>query len=66
MDDFQEYPKWKYNPTQEPVIVQDADSEAALGDGWADSPFADEPLSPLEISEGSGTRKRTRRKAPSE
>ena len=38
------YPRWKYSPTQPPVIVADPTSEAALGDGWYDTPnFPAEP-----------------------
>jgi hypothetical protein len=35
---YQEYPKWKYHPDKEPLIVPDADSENALGSDWYDSP----------------------------
>ena len=33
-----EYPKYKYHPDREPVIVADAAAEAALGDGWFNLP----------------------------
>lgn len=35
---YQEFPKFKYHATLEPVIVQDPEEEAALGTEWADSP----------------------------
>lgn len=35
---YQEFPKFKYHATSEPVIVQDPEEEAALGSAWADSP----------------------------
>lgn len=35
---YQEFPKWKYHPDKEPVIVADYDAEKALGDDWYDSP----------------------------
>jgi hypothetical protein len=35
----QEYPKWKYHPTKEAVVVSDAQAEAALGEGWGDKPI---------------------------
>lgn len=50
---FQEFPKWKYHPQHEPVVVDDADAEKALGDGWGDSPVfvavaADAPAETVE------------------
>lgn len=38
--EFVEYPKWKYHSKKEAVIVADAEAEATLGRGWADSPAA--------------------------
>lgn len=38
MRKFQEFPKWKYHPEKEPLIVRDADAESALGQGWFDNP----------------------------
>lgn len=35
-----EYPKWLYHRTHEPVIVNDPDEHNALGRGWAEEPFA--------------------------
>lgn len=32
------YPCWRYHRTEPAVIVNDAVEEAALGDGWADTP----------------------------
>jgi hypothetical protein len=32
------YPAWRYHPTKPWVIVQSAKEDAALGDGWADTP----------------------------
>jgi hypothetical protein len=34
---FKEYPKWKYAAGKS-VIVEDADAEAELGDGWFNFP----------------------------
>jgi hypothetical protein len=34
----QEFPKWKYHPTQPARIVHDPTEEAALGDGWVNTP----------------------------
>jgi hypothetical protein len=35
---MQEYPKWKYHRTLPARTVNDPEQEAALGDGWADTP----------------------------
>jgi hypothetical protein len=35
---LQNYPKWKYHRSGRSIIVNDADAEAALGEGWSDSP----------------------------
>ena len=35
---YQEYPKWKYHPDKEPVMVPDAIEEEALGPDWFDRP----------------------------
>ena len=35
-----EYPKWKYHATEQPVVVESAEQEEALGKEWADSPAA--------------------------
>lgn len=43
---FQEFPKWKYGENGESLIVEDAEAEAALGDGWHDT-----PLPPQEASQ---------------
>lgn len=32
------HPKWKYHATEQAVVVDDDDSEQALGDGWFDTP----------------------------
>src|SRR6266704_2380446 len=34
----QRHPKWKYHRTGKSIIVQNSDAEAALGEGWGDSP----------------------------
>jgi hypothetical protein len=34
------YPKWMYHRTLPPVLVQDPDEQAALGDEWAVTPAA--------------------------
>ena len=40
---YQAYPKCKYHWTSDPATVKDADEEARLGGGWADSPAAFDP-----------------------
>jgi hypothetical protein len=35
---FQEFPKMKYHPKHEPIIVQNAEEENALGRGWVNTP----------------------------
>lgn len=35
-----EFPKWKYHRTKSPVVVNNPEQEAALGEGWADHPNA--------------------------
>ena len=37
--EFQAYPKWKYHATEMARMVNDASEEAALGEGWGDSPI---------------------------
>lgn len=37
---YQEYPKMKYHPDRDPVIVENYDAEQALGSDWFDSPTA--------------------------
>lgn len=39
-NEFQEFPKWKYHDANPPTLVNSADEEAALGDGWRDTPDA--------------------------
>lgn len=36
------YPTWRYHKEREPVVVNDAEADEALGKGWADRPFADQ------------------------
>lgn len=38
MSVFHEFPKWKYHPTKEAVVVPSQDAESALGDAWFDTP----------------------------
>ena len=33
-----QYPKWLYHRTNDPVIVNDPDEHLALGRGWEESP----------------------------
>ena len=35
---YQEFPKWKYHPTLDGKIVQNAQEERALGKGWYNTP----------------------------
>lgn len=34
------YPKFKYHKTLDAIVVNSADEEASLSEGWADSPAA--------------------------
>lgn len=44
---YQEFPKFKYHPELEAVIVHTPDEETALGDGWYNTP-ADFPQAEAE------------------
>ena len=47
--EYQEFPKWKYHPDKEAVVVQNADEEKALGADWFDRPdLAREALAELQ------------------
>lgn len=37
---YREYPKMRYHPDRDPVVVDDYDAEQALGPDWYDSPTA--------------------------
>lgn len=43
MTEFQEYPKWKYHPTEKARIVEGHAEEQALGEGWQDQPIPPAP-----------------------
>jgi hypothetical protein len=47
------YPKWKYHRELAAVIVQNENEEAALGEGWEDTPaaFAEAALQTSALSE---------------
>ena len=45
-DGYQPFPKWKYHRTGRSVVVDNADAEAALGEGWGDSPGGPSGLPP--------------------
>ena len=48
---FVEFPKWKYHPTKEPVVVDNADQEQALGKDWFDRPdLAQEALTKVQAA----------------
>jgi hypothetical protein len=34
----QKYPGWRYHRSGKSIVINDAESEAALGEGWSDSP----------------------------
>jgi hypothetical protein len=36
--EYQEFPKWKYHPDREPIMVDDAQQETDLGPDWFDRP----------------------------
>ena len=42
------FPKWKYHRIEKPVIVNDAEAEADLGESWYDSPTEIDPGEELE------------------
>lgn len=42
------FPSWRYHRTLEPRIVRDAAEDAALGEGWADTPAAFAEPEPVE------------------
>lgn len=46
---MQTYPKWKYHDSGDAVIVDDADAEAALGEGWHDLPLPPQEVSRREV-----------------
>lgn len=48
---LQNYPKWKYHRSGRSIVVNDADAEAALGEGWSDSP------NPYSLPAGSDPRR---------
>lgn len=47
-----EYPKWKYHPNKEAIIVHSKQEERKLGSAWVDSP-ADYPKKDLKNEAGS-------------
>lgn len=52
----QEFPKWKYHAVQGSIIVNSADEESALGEGWVNSPaeakeIADAPAAQAEVAQ---------------
>ena len=48
---YEEFPKWKYHPSKEPVVVQNADEESALGRDWFDRPdLAAEALARMQAA----------------
>lgn len=48
---YEEFPKWKYHPTKEAVIVLNADEEAKLGKDWFDRPdLAQEALEKIQAA----------------
>jgi hypothetical protein len=49
---YQEFPKWKYHPEKGGKIVQNAEEEKALGEGWYNTPAFPEPPKPSPIVRG--------------
>lgn len=43
------YPKWKYHAEKSAVVVDSAEAEKALGDGWAESPADFEKSSESQV-----------------
>lgn len=40
MNELSSYPKWKYHPEKEAVVIESIQEEKELGPGWFDSPAA--------------------------
>lgn len=50
--EFVQYPKYKYHATEPAKVVDSADEDSALGDGWVDSPVeAPAEAAPDELDE---------------
>jgi hypothetical protein len=49
---YQEFPKWKYHPKLGGKIVQNAEEEKALGEGWYNTPNFPPPPKPSRIVTG--------------
>jgi hypothetical protein len=49
---YQEFPKWKYHPERGGKIVQNAEEEKALGEGWYNTPNFPAPPKPSRIIAG--------------
>ena len=60
------FPKWKYHPYQLAKTVKDAGEEAALGDGWQDSPVVatEDDLPMDEYTQGDGKVPKLRGRKP--
>lgn len=46
---MQEFPKWKYHDSGESLVVDDADAETALGEGWHDLPVEPQELTRRQV-----------------
>ena len=48
---YQEFPKWKYHPSKEAVVVENHEQEKALGADWFDHPdLAREALTKVQAA----------------
>lgn len=48
--DIVQYPKYKYHATEPAKVVESADEDSALGDGWVDAPV-EASAAPDELDE---------------
>lgn len=51
MSEFIEFPKWKYHPKKDAVVVEHAEAEQELGDEWGDLPHPKPEVEHADISE---------------
>ncbi|WP_205548627.1 hypothetical protein [Pseudomonas carnis] len=49
-----DFPKWKYHPALAALVVETPDQEEALGEEWADTPFAKAESEAAGLANGSG------------
>jgi len=47
----QRYPAWRYHATEPAVVVENAEADERLGDGWFDSPALTKPAKAAKKTE---------------